>query len=74
MSMPIDDVVFDALQSVERGGKFVLKVLEPGSRKMEKSPHAYLEYISKEDVEAFEANRKPGAGSNKRKTEENDGI
>ncbi len=46
----INDEIFDALQQLEKGGRLVIKTLKPESRKSEKSPHAYLEYISKEDV------------------------
>jgi hypothetical protein len=57
MSMPVDDQVFDALQQVEKGGKLVFKVLAEESRSKDTSPHAYLEFMSKEDVETYNKGR-----------------
>lgn len=51
-SMPVDAMVFDALQQVEKGGKLVFRAIPEERRKHDKSPHAYLEYMSKEEVEA----------------------
>ena len=47
-SNKISAEAFDALQTVEEGGLFVIKVLKDESRKdPEKSPHAYLEFVPK---------------------------
>lgn len=71
MSMPVDDMVFDALQNVEKGGKLVLKILKEESRRSEKSPYAYLEYISKDDVDAFQARSGSAGASASRKATKN---
>lgn len=53
MSLEVKPEHFDAFGKIEVGGKLVFRVLPEEYRKNEKSPNAYLEYISKEDVAAF---------------------
>ncbi len=61
MSMPVDARVLDALKNAsEGGGKLVIKFLREESRKTEKSPHAFLEYMSKEEVDGFSAGKAKG--------------
>lgn len=66
-SMAIDERTFDQLQkllaNVELGGRLVFKEVPQERRKNEKSPEAYIEYMSKELVEeekAFIASQKDG--------------
>lgn len=51
----VKDEAFDALQEVEKGGMLVIKTVPEKSRAKETSPHAYLEYVSKADLEASRA-------------------
>lgn len=51
----ISPEVFDALQKVEVGGMLIVKRLAEKSRKHERSPSAYLEYVDKADVDAFKS-------------------
>jgi hypothetical protein len=55
MGMEITKEHYDALQNVEEGGKLMVKFVK--SRKGDTSPHAYLEYITKEEVRQFKAQR-----------------
>lgn len=52
-STEIDEEAFEALQQVRKGGKLVFKELSPESRKSDKSPHGYFEYMSPEEVAEF---------------------
>lgn len=58
-SMLIDERAFDQLQkilaNVEIGGRIVFKEVPADRRKSEKSPEAYIEYMSKELVEEEKA-------------------
>lgn len=54
MGIKITDEIYDALQRVEKGGKLMVRFLPDESRKQDTSPHAYIDYISKESVHAFE--------------------
>lgn len=44
---------FDALQKIELGGRLVIQILTDEQRKKDTSPHAYFQFMSKEDVEKF---------------------
>lgn len=59
MSLKISPADFDTLQKVKVGGKLFIKkngFRKPGPNgEPSKSPHAYLEYISPEQVREFEA-------------------
>ena len=57
MSMKVDARMLDAIQGVRLGSKLFIKYL-PEDRRKEKSPHAYFEVVSPEDVAEFEANNK----------------
>jgi hypothetical protein len=57
-SMVVGPEHFDALQQVEIGGKLFIKMLPEDRRKSEKSPNAYLEYVSKEDVAKYKEQTK----------------
>jgi len=57
MSIEIGPEHFDAIRTMQVGGKLVFKLLKEEYRKSEKSPNAYLEYISKDKVEAFKTAR-----------------
>ena len=46
-----------AVENMEVGGMLVIKEIKEESRKSDKSPHAYLEYISKAKMDAFKASR-----------------
>lgn len=48
----VKDEAYDALQAVEKGGMLVIREVKAESRKQENSPHAYLEYMSKSDLDA----------------------
>ena len=64
MSIEIGPEHFDNLAKVEVGGKLVFRVLPEEFRKTDKSPNAYLEYISKDDVAAFKARSDSGRKNN----------
>lgn len=49
----INPEIFDALSKVEVGGMFIVKYIDESKRKSENSPHAYLEYVEKSQVESF---------------------
>lgn len=52
-SADIGPAEFDALQQVKLGGKLVYRELKEESRKSDKSPHGYFEYMTPEEVQAF---------------------
>lgn len=52
-SADIGPAEFDALQQVKLGGKLVYRELKEESRKSDKSPHGYFEYMTPEEVRAF---------------------
>lgn len=60
--MKIDERSLDAIRSfgsqAEVGGKLILRIIPEEKRKTETSPAAYLEYVTKQDVEAFENSRR----------------
>lgn len=65
MSMTIDQYTYDQIQQfakdVQVGGKLIVKNLADESRAkfkggLEKAPHAFLEYITKESADEFSAN------------------
>ena len=53
--MKVDAQQFDALQNVEEGGMFFIKIIDPAKRKDEKSPHAYLEFVTAAQLAKFKA-------------------
>lgn len=53
--MKIEADHYDALQQVEVGGVFAVKFLKEKSRKSDKSPNAYLEYITPAKWEEYKA-------------------
>lgn len=58
--------IADAVAQLEVGGRLLLKFLPEERRKIENSPHAYLEYISADKVAEFQS----GSYSKSSKTEE----
>jgi hypothetical protein len=63
MSIEIGPEHFDKIQQLEKGGKLMVKMLPEDKRRSETSPNAYLEYISKEDVQAFKNKNATSGGS-----------
>lgn len=61
MSVEITPEEFDAIQKIGLGGRLLVKLNK--FRKSEKSPHAYLEYLSKEEFEAMVAKLKNRAAT-----------
>ena len=55
ISIEITPAIFDALQNIEIGGKLFFK--QTKQKKTDKSPDAYLEYISKDEVDRFKASK-----------------
>ncbi len=55
----LQDDELEAIQAVRKGGMIIVKNRPPEARANEKSPHAYLEYIKPQDVEAFYSKGKP---------------
>ncbi len=50
---------FDAIQQVKIGGRLVYRELQEKSRKSDKSPHGYFQYMTPEEVKAFKQAQKP---------------
>lgn len=50
-TITINDEVLTKLEGVGHGGKFLIRFLKEESRKTEKSPVAYLEYLTPAQVE-----------------------
>ena len=59
-TVTLEDDELEALQQVRKGGMLLVKNLPADRRKTDKSPHAFLEYIKPEDVEAFFGGPKTG--------------
>ena len=57
MSIVITPEHVEAFKAVEAGGRLTFKVLDDEARAKDVSPNAYLEYITKADVEAYKAKR-----------------
>lgn len=55
--MKVNAEQFDALQQVTEGGMFFIKVIAPEKRKDEKSPHAYLEFVTAAQLATFKASK-----------------
>lgn len=62
MGIEVDDKILEALSQVKAGGKLFIKFLEEDKRKNDKSPHAYLEYLSPEEVAAYKARMDTSGG------------
>lgn len=63
LSITLDGEHIKALKDIHKGGKFFIKPLPPERRKGQNSPHAYLEFIPAEKVEANFKKRDNGDGS-----------
>lgn len=58
MSLDINDEVLDRIVTqAELGGKVRIRFLKEASKKSERSPDAYLEFISKDENETYKAGR-----------------
>lgn len=55
ISKVMDQEALEALFASEKGGKLVFKLVASKSRRSDNSPYAYLEYVSKADVDSFRA-------------------
>lgn len=50
-SLSVNSEILDLLKTVEEGGQFSFKTIKDEYRKGERSPQAYLEYLTPEQVE-----------------------
>lgn len=55
--MKVNAEQFDALQQVTEGGMFFIKLISEDKRKDDKSPHAYLEFVTAAQLAAFKASK-----------------
>jgi hypothetical protein len=54
----VNEEALEKLQEIEVGGRFMIKMVPEDRKKHERSPDAYFEYISVDDVRRFrEANK-----------------
>lgn len=56
-SADIGPAEYDAIQQVKLGGRLVYRELKEESRKSEKSPHGYFQYMTPEEVKAFKSQK-----------------
>lgn len=72
-SVTVNAQVLEALKQVQPGGKLIVKVLAEERRKNEDSPNAYLEFMSKEEIDEFR-NRKRAEETAVKAPQENDDV
>lgn len=72
MGFEIGPEQYDALQRLEKGGKLMVRFLRPDQRKNDRSPDAYLEYLTASEVERYKNTKEAPAAAPKEEAKKPD--